>query len=358
MDLLELAIEKGLEPNKTSNRDGGEYHCACPNPHCDADEDGFAIWPSSAADKCTGRFWCRKCDVKGDTIEFLRSFCGMSWKEACAALKVDLQEFQSFNGYVVKKPERALKVASPPASLWQEKASVFVDWCHQKLLRNKQALQQVMQRGFTLESIKQFKLGFCPMDFWRKCEEWGIQNEADTDEFRLHRGLTIPWFDSSGNALQVKVRKDTYEVEIEEYEKRLSQGEKPKWKPQKYLYVRGSMKCPATFGDSSLNAGILVESEFDALLLQQQAGDLVFAIANGGSRKPLDASTDHLIRKTQKILLCPDDDNGGDFLQNLLEVYQNMILWPAPIGKSPGDALKYHRIDLRSWIIQGIYSDN
>jgi DNA primase len=355
MDLLELAIEKGLEPNKTSNKDGGEFHSGCPNPNCDADEDGFILWPNSPADKCTGRFWCRKCDVKGDTLQFCMDFLGMTWREACVALNVEIDDFHSSVRTIAKRPEKTPKVTKTPTPLWQEKASNFVDWCHEQLLRTPHAIDQIKKRGFTTETIKCFKLGYCPKKFKRPCSEWGLEEEG---ELSLHRGFIIPWIATSGKVIKIKVRSDTYENDIKEYEKRSERGENLTWKPNKYLHVKGGMTCQVVYGDQSLKVGILTEAEFDGLLIQQEASDHVFSIANGGSKQPIDLTTDHLIRTTPLILLCPDDDDGGDFLQNLLETYPNMKLWPAPIGKSPGDALKYHRVDLRSWIIQGIYSDN
>lgn len=344
MDLIELAQEKGLQPKRTSSRGGDEYHCACPNPNCDADDNGFTIWPNAMADKCVGRYWCRKCDVKGDTIQFCRAYLGLSWEEACKRLNIAPGEFPKENKVVSKKPEAILKLAKEPPLIWQNRASAFISWCHAHLLKTPEALNKLYVRGFSEESINKFKLGYCPEDIWREYPEWGLEPEVKTDgksrKIHLAQGLIIPWFDPTGKVLKIKVRSDDAKI-TEKF-------------PNKYTTINGSMRCPAIYGDPALRVGILVESEFDALLIQQFAGDLIFCIANGGSRQPIDFYTDHVIKKAPLILLCPDVDEGGAFLIKLQSEYRNMKLWSAPIGKSPGDALKDHGVDIREWILQGI----
>lgn len=66
MDLIDLALEKGLEPKRTSSHGGGKYHSACPNRK--DGKDRFAIWPNEQSKNCTGRYWCRVCDAKGDAV--------------------------------------------------------------------------------------------------------------------------------------------------------------------------------------------------------------------------------------------------------------------------------------------------
>lgn len=75
MRLLELAQDFGLDPKKTSNTKGGEYHTACPS--CGEGNDRFIIWPQ------LDRYWCRRCDAKGDAIQFARDFMSLSFGEAC-----------------------------------------------------------------------------------------------------------------------------------------------------------------------------------------------------------------------------------------------------------------------------------
>ncbi len=268
-------------------------------------------------------------------------------------------DFQYRNIAIPKRPKKTPKLVKEPCALWQEKAGLFITWCHEQLLKNPEALQELYNRGFTDESIRKFKLGFCvnpdrkskSKDVFREYPKWGLEPELKEDgktykKLWLPHGWTIPWFDWFGKILRINIRRkdwfdgDTY---------------------GKYIKIKGGMECPAIYGDQSLKVGVLLESEFDALLIQQFANDLCFCIATGGVSQPIDLATDHLIRTTALILLCPDDDsdeddkdNAGDKLAELEDIYKNMLIWYAPNGKSPGDALKDHKVNLRQWIIQGI----
>lgn len=354
MNLIELLEEKGLEPRRTASIDGGEYHSACPN--CGG-TDRFAIWPNSKANKCVGRYWCRQCDIRGDSIEFCRAYLNLSWKEACAKLHVDSSSYQRLGG-AIKRSEKVIKLAKDPCQLWQQQAGLFVARCHDILLKTPKVMAPLYARGFTNESIRKFKIGYNNKNEWHEYQEWGLKPEVKNDgRFRklwLPHGWLLPWFDATGCVLKIKIRYENYENELRQYEEGILDGMKGLWEPQKYIIVKGGIVCPVIYGDRTLKVGILVESEFDALVIQQFAGDICFSIATGGSRQNIDLATDRLIRQTFLILLCPDDDEGGDFLVSLQDDYENMKLWPAPVGKSPGDALKEHGINLREWIMQGI----
>lgn len=332
MNLIDLAQEKGLEPKRTSSHGGGEYHSACPN--CQEGTDRFAIWPHEPAKNCMGRYWCRICDSKGDAIQFCRDFLGLSYVEACDKLSLETR-------ILPKKISASLKQIAEPPAIWQEQAGLFVEWCHQQLWLHPTALDKLYKRGFTKDSIQRFRLGYCPQDTWKAYSDWGMSSETKADGksriLWMPKGLVVPWI-SNKKVLKINIRRLEWH---------------PEDKYGKYIKIPGSMNCPAVYGDPSLPIGILLESEFDALLIQQEASHHLFCLANGGSCQPMDLQTDCFIRK--KILLfCPDVDLGGaKFLNKLQEIYKNGILWPAPIGKSPGDAFTLG-VNLQKWILQGI----
>lgn len=203
-------------------------------------------------------------------------------------------------------------------------------------------MEKLYQRGCTEKSIRRFNLGYCPRDIWRSYTDWGLNTELKPNGkpkmIWLPHGLTLPWFDGNGKTLKVNIRRldwhqnDTY---------------------GKYIKVSGSMPSPAIYGDPSLKVGMILESEFDALLIQQEAGDFCFCIATAGSTQPLDIYTDQVIRKCPLIIFCPDIDKAGaKFFERLQKNYASGVLWPAPLGKSPGDALSDHGVNLREWILQ------
>ena len=79
-NILELIQNDGIYPAKVSSTNGGEYASSCPG--CGG-HDRFRSWPN------TGRWWCRQCDLRGDEIEYLKRFRGMTFKEASNYLGVE-----------------------------------------------------------------------------------------------------------------------------------------------------------------------------------------------------------------------------------------------------------------------------
>lgn len=80
MALLEL-VERDTPLKRTATTGGGEYTGPC--PWCGG-RDRFHVWPEK------GNFWCRGCNRKGDTIQYLRDFRGLSFREACKVVGKEL----------------------------------------------------------------------------------------------------------------------------------------------------------------------------------------------------------------------------------------------------------------------------
>ena len=126
----------------------------------------------------------------------------------------------------------------------------------------------------------------------------------------LPPGITIPTFEID-KLVKVKIRNADFERELIEYEAKVARGITPKFAPSKYVVTSGSKKCPSIFGNSSLDTLIIVESELDAILLSQEAGDLLFCLALGGSSQPLDLHKERIVRGAEKVFFCPDFDTSG-----------------------------------------------
>ncbi len=73
MTILDLLNSDGFQPKKIASTNGGEYAGVC--PFCGG-EDRFHVWPAE------GRYWCRKCEKKGDAIQYLRDKHGLSYQDA------------------------------------------------------------------------------------------------------------------------------------------------------------------------------------------------------------------------------------------------------------------------------------
>jgi hypothetical protein len=341
MTLLELAQNLGFDLKKTSNCKGGEYHSAC--PACGEGIDRFVIWSE------LNRYWCRRCGVSGDAIQFCRDFMKLSFREACYRIN-DTTRLHT-KCQLKRSVSERFSVAQEPPKIWQDKASTFVDWTQKQLERTPIVMKELYQRGFRDETIIQNKLGYVinpssvgSRDFFRERSEWGLPCEYKTEGKRkklwLPSGLLIPTISNNGGVYKLKVRRQ-------------------EWYPQdplpKYVEISGSKSSPSLHGDITSSVAIVLESELDSVLIQQEASDVCFCVALGGSTKKPDFYTDHLLRKFKLILWCLDNDEAGRKAALWWrETYPHLKFWPVPIGKSPGDALKDHGINLREWILRGI----
>lgn len=347
MNIKDLAEEAGLKPTWKAACHGGEYCSPC--PFCKDGDDRFLLWPNRPNKDGSyqgGRYQCpRHCKNHGDAIEFLKVFHGMKYPEACARLKLTPKP-RNFS--TEPRPVPKPLIAADPPLLWQEKAGSFANWAHEQLMRCHQAKQQILRRGLTEESIKRFKIGFNPgndrgWDFYRHREEWGLEPQLKEDgkqrKLWLPKGFTVPTFSSDDSVVKVKVRRSAWH-----------KGDKL----PKYVEVSGSKQAPSVYGDITLEVALVLESELDALLVQQEASDLVFCVALGGNTKSLDFHTDKLLRNTRTILFCPDFDQGGAAAwQKWKRHFPHTHRILTPEGKAPGDAFS-HGINLRDWVGEAI----
>ncbi|WP_155117271.1 toprim domain-containing protein [Waddlia chondrophila] len=108
----------------------------------------------------------------------------------------------------------------------------------------------------------------------------------------------------------------------------------------KYIEVSGSKPSPTIYGDTTKPI-IIVESELDAILAQQEASHLVCSVALGGVSKKPDAKLDTILRQAPLILLSLDfDEAGKKHCAFWMRQYSNLRLWPCPFTKSLGDAFQ------------------
>ncbi|HSX03526.1 MAG TPA: hypothetical protein VLG76_02225 [Rhabdochlamydiaceae bacterium] len=230
--------------------------------------------------------------------------------------------------------------AQLPSLLWQSKAQEFINVCHQRLLRTPYALDLLQQRGFTFEWIEKFRFGWNPNTIWLVRSEWGIE-EAEGKKLWLPQGLVIPLFDSmNGRPTKIKMRRNEWK----------KGDELPK-----YVEISGGMRCPAVFSLPSVKSiAVVVEAEFDAMLVHQFASDLCFVVALGGAGKRPDVHCHQLLKSAYRIVFALDVDKARASAFRWWKAnYPHLRLWLPPVGKSPGDAWAAG-IDLRRWIVDGI----
>jgi hypothetical protein len=264
----------------------------------------------------------------------------MSYPQACEALRIEpkrrSRSLFSRNSVPIFTPHPA----EPPSLLWQSKAQEFVDICHHRLLQTPYALDLLQQRGFSAERIERFYFGWNPTTIWLPRNDWRFEG-AEEKKLWIPQGLVIPIFDSvNGKPTKLKIRRNEWK----------EGDELPK-----YVEISGSIQRPAVFQSASMGSiAVIVESEFDAMLVHQFTSDLCFTVALGGAGKRPDAYCHQLLMGASRIVFALDADQAGaNAFRWWKSNYSNLRLWLPPIGKSPGDAWAAG-IDLRHWIVEGI----
>lgn len=337
MNILDFARQIGIDPKRLASTHGGEYKSKC--PRCQGGQDRFCIWPERGE---TGGYWCRVCESEGDGIQFCRDFLGMGFKQACEAFRVT----RANNSPAARSRKRSPFVELPPivpmSELWQLRAGHFIDYSNEKLMQTPAVIDLLLKRGINMETIKHFAIGWSASHFFRSREDWGLATELKEDgtpkRLWLPKGIVIPTFEGN-RPIKIKVRRDEW-----------TDGDKL----PKYVEIPGSKRCPSVYGDRSKPV-IVVESELDAILIQQHVSDLVCCVALGGVSKKPDRDTHSWLQRARLILLSFDFDEPGKLgMLRWFKAYPNARVWPSPDNKSPGDAHQNTGLDIREWVISGL----
>lgn len=333
--MVEFANEAGLRIFKASSI--GVYHSDCPN--CGEGTDRFTIWSES------DRYWCRRCKISGDAIQFARDYLNLDFRTAHKRVKGCVPD----KSIIYDRPSiETLRSAVEPSQQWKDKALKLVNWSIEKINDLPLVKKDLYTRGFNDKTIQEFKLGFCinkqshnTNDFFRERAEWGLKSHHEGKKLWIPSGLVIPTFSQEDGILKLKIRRQDWHF---------------KDPLPKYVEISGSKQCPSYYGKGNKDVLFVVESELDAMLIQQEASDICSCLALGGSTKKPDIETHQTLLKAKLILWCLDNDEAGR--KSALwwrETYSNLRFWPVPIGKSPGDAMKDHKLNLREWIDEGIH---
>ena len=323
--------ESGLMFRKVRPR---EYAGAC--PFCNDGDDRFRIWP----DDDKPRYWCRRCERKGDAIQFCRDFLNLSFREACEYVG---QPPTSTS----RRPERSFRrhpqVQSqpPPAGVWSDRAQALVTECQQILdsSQGQKAREWLHKRGFTDETIEKAGLGLNPADRYESRSVWGlpelIENGRSKDVW-IPKGVVIPWV-IDGQLWRVNLRRPVGEP--------------------KYIQLPGGASVVLYNGDALTcsHSAVLVEGEFDALSIESQAGDLVTVVATGSTQGARRAKWIARLAVTPLVLVAFDSDANGagdQAAKYWLEVLKNARRWRP--WWNDANTLLQDNVDVRSWITAGL----
>lgn len=347
--LLDLAEELGLSPKKVGATNGGEYHSACPS--CGGN-DRFIIQPNKKQSSCYGSYFCRKCQIHGDSIQFCREFLGLSFQEAVKRVQAVLPE-RSLLYKKVNEPSFKPQGVTKPSRLWIDQANKFVDLCVQEITNHDEVIDALDERGIPIDAILDYKIGFCTKEIafctennFRNMTQWGLSEVLKEDKtsksLYLPEGIVIPSLESNGDVVRLKIRRSDYK-KGDQY--------------PKYVAVAGSMNGLNIIGSFKPKIMIVVESELDAYALNHSTSDIALTVAVGSNTKNPDNVTDYLAKSRKCLLICHDNDEGGEAMKaKWCRLYPHAIPYPTPYGKDIGDAIK-NGLNVRKWVLEAIFKN-
>jgi DNA primase len=256
------------------------YRCPCHEDH----HPSLAITPDRKRWVCFGR-----CNTKGDAIDWLCQRHRMDFGAAC-------RELQTIAGVAPTATpahkQELLPTGEDMPPNWQADAHRVVTECQECLFSagsGQLAREALHSRSLTDATLIYWRIGYNPTarviaGLW------------------VPRGVVIPWIDQHNIIWALKVRLTNPRHQM-------------KTDAPKYAQVAGAR--PALFGGYALenhaNAVALVtEGEFDAMLVHQQAHDLVSAVTAGSAGAHLGWRWLSLFRDTKIILAAHDVDPAGE----------------------------------------------
>jgi DNA primase len=341
MGILEILSGYGLTPTKKAATRGGEYASGC--PFCRAGEDRLRIWPSQGRDRI-GKYWCRQCGAKGDAIQLLREMEKLDFRSACERVGVKLEEWKPKPIRLIERPLSKKAMLEPlrnelpsyalPNEVWVERARKLCEQAHQCLMDDRVEVEWFRGRGIGFGTMATQKLGVLRKDYWRPRDSWGLPAEGKKNRLGIPSGVVIPVTDEGGEIVRIRVRRFSGEP--------------------RYYVVPGSWMGPWLVGGGERGV-VVVESELDALSVDEAAGDLVRVLALGSAASKPDAGLYARLKKARRILCALDFDRAGAKAWSWWRKHfpDNALRYPVPEGKDPGEAFALG-VNLRAWVEVGL----
>lgn len=357
-NIADLFRELGFTPVKKT---ATEWSSPC--PRCGG-KDRCSLWPDEQNGR--GYYWCRQCEARGDGIQLLRDFAGMSYADACQ--RVGVATMGNLKAPVLpkaRKMEGFQPVRGRMGGLegvdhekWQDKAERFVTWGTDRLLQSDRQMAWLAARGLDEAAVRRYRLGYNPGERGKNCivrprETWGLPTQTKDDgkpkRLWLPRGIMVPQI-VTGPSGQSRIER----IRI----RRLDEDRKEFRHEHKYHVVEGSgtdlLWLPCV---SDRDSGVVVvqETELDAYMLHALAGDMVSCLASLTSNiRKMSSAIFDCLQEARCILVALDMDKAGaEGWPRWQATFPSAKRWPVPTGKDAGEAFSAG-VDLRLWLLAGI----
>ena len=186
-------------------------------------------------------------------------------------------------------------------------------------------LKYLASRGIPSEAMAHYMLGFLSVSRGGSRDFLGLPKEDGKPNINISSGITIPTVEK-GKVVRLKVRDIPWG----------SSSKRPK-----YQAITGSLKGMNLIGDRSKDILIAVEAELDAYATHWATREEALVIAVGGNTKCPDQLTHYLCKKSRRLIVIPDKDEGGESMWNQWKGYyshaEKLVL---PYGKDVGEAIQ------------------
>lgn len=381
MNILDLLRTK-VEPTrirKASGAKGGEWHSPC--PLCGG-TDRFSVFPEQEGGELCQKYgllgtWAcvRGCGKGGDLISWFTEIEGLTFKAACAELKIPMEGADKVKrGYrPLRMPQRAASSSfepqtyAEPAEKWRQSATKLAIAAKERLLQTTPILKYLAARGLSQEAVDRYGLGYIegekehPECLFRPRASYGLPPKIGKEgkqirAFRIPRGITIPAWSDSGQALRIRIRR-------RDIDRDKSNPRDPKYLlvPQPDQPYSAPLLLPPEGISPDLATWVVTEAELDAMAIHHACAGKVGAISILTAKGKPDRRAHGLLTRSARILVALDADEDKDDGSNpgaegwrwWKQTYPQARLWPVPEGKDPGEAYSLG-IDLAEWISAGL----
>ena len=294
---LRRIVEQDLGPAPIRSGRASLYKCPFHN-----EQKGYSLAVWADGYRCFGR-----CDSSGDLFDWLMNYRRLSFPDALVVLG-ECREVHVRSG-----PQIQTIASEPPPEDWQRAVRQVVNVAEETLWSSEgePALNYLLEgRGLSTATIRKARLGYVPGDF----REW-----REIAGLNVPCGIAIPWF-ASDALWAVKVRR-AYGL-------------------PKYVQIAGGSTHGLYNADTlHLNSvALFCEGEFDALLVQQEAGNLVSPVTLGSATARLTARWYGMLVGHRTIYVSYDRDVAGERgSQQLLQLSPRFRELSLPHGKDISD---------------------
>lgn len=335
VDLVKLAEDAGAQFNaKLSSKcplHGGDNPTAF---HIYVDARGVQRW------KCFTN--CPEGQNGGDALSFWQAWKKVEFKTAVQELAAwsgdpSLQTPQNNEGRA--RDERLPAPEAAPSAVWIARAKAFAEWASEQLWSERGSIARTYlhARGLLDSTIGEARLGWNPSLLKDSAERWfGTAG----DPIWLHAGITIPHLvDDTVQGVKIRCFRD---------------GKPVTEAGKKYRGPRGGrMSLYGAEHWRGYPVGLLVEGEFDAMIVRQEAGDLVDVATLAGAKANLSVEDMLTLLSKAVIVAVYDADDAGKRGGAALTAR-----WSRAVQVSPPDHdltdYYLHGGNLRQWIAETV----